>query len=164
VAGLRDVLAWIQFSALGVFMRQSGPWTYGIVNLVHIVGVATLFGSILILDLYLIGLWRRAPLAGLSRTIVPVGKAGFAIAAASGICLLSSNATEYTNNPFFLIKFPAIGVGLLNVWVIGRTSGWRARGERDPSGGQGRLLALLGGMSLLSWLTALSAGRMIGYW
>ena len=164
MAGLREVLAWIEFSALGIFMRQTGPWTYGIVNLVHILGVSTLFGSILLLDLHLIGLWRRAPLAGLSRTIVPVGKAGFAIAAVSGICLLSSNATEYTNNPFFLIKFPAIGVGLLNVWLIGRTAGWRARGERDPSGGEGWLLALLGGMSLLSWLTAISAGRMIGYW
>ena len=164
MAGLRDVLAWIEFSALGVFMRQTGPWTYGIVNLVHILGVATLFGSILILDLHLIGLWRRAPLAGLSRTIVPVGKAGFAIAAASGLCLLSSNATEYTNNPFFLIKFPAIGLGLLNVWLIGRTAGWRARAERDPSAREGRQLAVLGALSLASWLTAISAGRMIGYW
>ena len=72
MAGLRDVLAWIQFSALGVFMRQSGPWTYGIVNLVHILGVATLFGAILLLGLHLIGLWRRAPLGGLARTVVPV--------------------------------------------------------------------------------------------
>jgi hypothetical protein len=164
VAGLRDVLAWIELSALGVFMRQTGPWTYGIVNLVHILGVATLFGSILILDLHLIGFWRRAPLAGLSRTIVPVGKTGFVVAAASGICLLSSNATEYTNNPFFLIKFPAITLGLFNVWLIGRTSGWRALGVRDATPREGRQLAVLGAISLASWLTAISAGRMIGYW
>jgi hypothetical protein len=164
VAGLRDVLAWIELSALGVFMRQTGPWTYGIVNLVHILGVATLFGAILLLDLHLIGLWRRAPLAPLARTIVPVGKAGFAVAALSGIGLLSSNATEYTNNPFFLIKFPAIALGLVNVWLIGRTAGWRARGERDPSPREGRQLAVLGAVSLASWLTAISAGRMIGYW
>ena len=164
MTGLRDVLSWIQFSTLGVFMRQSGPWTYGIVNLVHILGVATLFGAILVLDLHLIGLWRRAPLAALARTIVPLGKTGFVIAAASGLCLLSSNATEYTNNPFFLIKFPAIGLGLINVWLIGRTAAWRALGERDPSPREGRVLALLGTISLLSWLTAISAGRMIGYW
>jgi hypothetical protein len=164
VAGLRDVLAWIELSALGVFMRQTGPWTYGIVNLVHILGVSTLFGSILVLDLHLIGLWRRAPLAGLSQTIVPVGKTGFVVAAASGICLLSSNATEYINNPFFLIKFPAIALGLFNVWLIGRTGGWRARGDRDPSPREGLELAVLGAISLASWLTAISAGRMIGYW
>ena len=164
MAGLRDVLAWIEFSALGVFMRQTGPWTYGIVNLVHILGVATLFGAILILDLHLIGLWRRAPLAGVSRTVVPIGKAGFAVAAVSGVCLLSSNATEYTNNPFFLIKFPAIALGLFNVWLIGRTAGWRARGERDLTGRERRQLGGLGAISLASWLTAISAGRMIGYW
>jgi hypothetical protein len=164
VAGLGELLAWIEFSALGVFMRQTGPWTYGIVNLVHILGVATLFGAILILDLHLIGLWRRAPLAGVSRTVVPIGKAGFAVAAVSGVCLLSSNATEYTNNPFFLIKFPAIALGLCNVWLIGRTAGWRARGERDLSAREGRQLAVLGAVSLASWLTAISAGRMIGYW
>jgi hypothetical protein len=164
VAGLRDVLAWIELSALGVFMRQTGPWTYGIVNLVHILGVSTLFGSILLLDLHLIGLWRRAPLAPLARTIVPVGKVGFAVAAVSGLCLLSSNATEYTNNPFFLIKFPAIALGLFNVWLIGRTGAWRGRGEREPSAGEGRQLAVLGAISLASWLTAISAGRMIGYW
>jgi hypothetical protein len=161
---MRDLLAWIQFSALGVFMRGSGPWTYGIFNLVHILGVATLFGSILLLDLHLIGVWRRGPLGVLARTAVPVGKAGFVVAAASGICLLSSNATEYTDNPFFLIKFPAIAVGLLNVWLIGRAPGWRALAEREPAGGEGRRLAVLGALSLASWLTAISAGRMIGYW
>ena len=145
-------------------MRGSGPWTYGIVNLVHILGVATLFGSILLLDLHLIGVWRRAPLSALARTAVPVGKAGFVVAATSGICLLSSNATEYTDNPFFLIKFPAIAIGLLNVWLIGRTPGWRGLAEREPSAGEGRRLAVLGALSLASWLTAISAGRMIGYW
>lgn len=164
MAGLRELLAWIQLSALGVFMRGSGPWTYGIVNLVHILGVATLFGSILLLDLHLIGVWRRGPLSVLARTAVPVGKAGFVVAAASGICLLSSNATEYTDNLFFLIKFPAIAVGLLNVWLIGRTPGWRRLAEREPSPVEGRRLAILGGLSLASWLTAISAGRMIGYW
>jgi hypothetical protein len=164
VFGLRDVLAWIQLSALGVFMRQSGPWTYGIVNLIHILGVATLFGSILVLDLHLIGLWRRAPLGPLSRAIVPVGKAGFLVATVSGVCLLSSNATEYADNPFFLIKFPAIAVGLFNVWLIERSAGWRGLADRDPSAGEGRRLAVLGALSLASWLTAISAGRMIGYW
>lgn len=164
MAGLPEFLAWIQSSALGLFMRQSGPWTYGIVNLGHILGVSTLFGSILILDLHLLGVWRRAPLAALSRATVPVAQAGFAVAAATGICLLSSNATEYLDNPFFAIKFPAIGLGLLNVWLLSRLPAWQARGERDLTSREHRQLALMGGASLGCWLTAISAGRMIGYW
>ncbi|MBI4887432.1 MAG: DUF2214 domain-containing protein, partial [Acidobacteria bacterium] len=53
---MRDFLAWMQASTLGVSMRESGVWTYAVVNLTHILGVATLFGSILILDLRLLGL------------------------------------------------------------------------------------------------------------
>jgi hypothetical protein len=164
VAGLPEFLAWIEASALGVFMRQSGPWTYALVNLAHILGVSTLFGSVLVLDLRLLGVGRLVPLAPLSRATVPVSKAGFAVAATTGVALLSSNATEYIGNPFFLIKFPAIALGLLNVWVLGRTSAWRARGDRELSVPEQRQLALIGGVSLGCWLTAISAGRMIGYW
>jgi hypothetical protein len=145
-------------------MRQSGPWTYGIVNLVHLLGVATLFGSILVLDLRLIGAWRQTPLATVARVVTPVAQVGFAVAAASGVALLSSNATEYLDNPFFAIKFPAIGLGLVNVWALGRLPAWRARGEREPSTAERRQLAVAGALSLASWLTAVSAGRMIGYW
>jgi len=48
-------------SALGHFMRESGPWTYAIVNLAHILGIAALFGAVLIIDLRLLGVWRRTP-------------------------------------------------------------------------------------------------------
>ena len=164
MAGLSEFLAWIQSSALGVFMRQSGPWTYAIVNLAHILGVSSLFGSILVLDLRLLGVWRLGPLDVLARATIPVSKAGFAVAATTGVALLSSNATEYVGNPFFLIKFPVIGLGLLNVWVLSRTSAWRARGERELLSSEQRQLAVMGGISLGCWLTAVSMGRMIGYW
>lgn len=164
MAGLSEFLAWMQSSALGVFMRQSGPWTYPLVNLGHILGVSTLFGSILVLDLRLVGLWRRVPLAALSRATVPVGQVGFVVAVTTGVGLVCSNAMEYIDNPFFAIKFPAIGLGLINVGVLSRLSGWRARGEREPTPREGRQLALIGGISLACWLTAISAGRMIGYW
>ena len=154
----------MQASAVGVFMRQSGPWTYAIVNLSHILGIATLFGSLVVLDLRLLGAWRRVPLAALSRATVPVSKVGFAIAATTGIGLLCTNATEYVGNPFLAIKFPAIGLGLINVWVLSRLPAWRARGERELSSREHRQLALMGGISLSCWLTAISAGRMIGYW
>lgn len=164
MAGLPELLAWIQASALGAYMRQSGPWTYPLANLGHLLGVAALFGSILVLDLRLIGAWRVIPLDLLARVVVPVARAGFVVAAASGVALLSSNATEYLDNPFFAIKFPAIGLGLVNVWVLGRLPGWRARAERAPSAGERRQLAVAGGVSLACWLSAVSAGRMIGYW
>jgi hypothetical protein len=159
-----DFLAWLEGSALGHAMRGSGVWTYGVVNLAHILGVSSLFGSVLLLDLRLLGLWRRVPIAILAGPTVPVAAAGFALAAASGVCLLATNATEYRGNPFLLIKFPAIALGLLNVVVLNRLPVWRTRRLREPTAHERRQLTIAGGLSLASWLTAVAAGRMIGYW
>ena len=145
-------------------MRESGVWTYAVVNLAHVLGIATLFGSLLVLDLRLIGLWRRVPLAALSSAIVPVVSAGFVLAAATGLGLLATKATEYVGNPFLLIKFPAIALGLVNAVILGRTQAWRAHQARELTPGEQTRLAILGGVSLACWLTAVVSGRMIAYW
>jgi hypothetical protein len=157
-------MAWLQSSALGHAMRESGVWAYGVVNLLHILGVASLFGSIVVLDLRLLGLWRTVPLASITGPTVPVATAGFALAAVSGICLMATNATEYVGNPFLLIKFPAIALGVINVAVLTSLRSWQAIGRRELSAPERRQLAVGGGVSLACWLTAVSAGRMIGYW
>ena len=161
---MRDVLVWIEGTGLGHVMRESGPWTYAAVNTSHILGVAALFGSILVLDLRLLGVSRRLPLAALASTITPIAIVGFVIAVATGSAMLATKATAYAGNPFLLIKFPAIALGLINVAVLSLTPAWRARATRELSGGEQRQLAVIGGISLVSWLTAISAGRMIGYW
>lgn len=159
-----DLLAWLEGSALGHAMRGAGVWTYGLVNLMHIAGVSALFGSLLLLDLRLLGLWRGVSVASIATPAVPVARIGFAIAATSGACLIVTNATEYADNPFLLLKFPAIAMGLLNVAVLERLPAWRARHGRTPTSAESRQLAISGGLSLLCWSVALASGRMIGYW
>ena len=161
---MRDFMTWLQTSAVGHFMRESGPWTYAIVNLSHILGVACLFGAIVILDLRLLGVWRRTPLTALADAAAPVAAVGFALAATSGIGLLATMATEYVGNPFVYIKFPAIAIGLINVLVLSRSPAWKARRTRELSQRENRQLAWMGGTSLACWLTAIGAGRMIAYW
>jgi len=157
-------MAWLEGSALGHAMRSSGVWTYGLVNLTHILGVAALFGAVLVLDLRLLGAWRRVPLAAITQPTMPVAAAGFLVAATSGLCLITTNATEYIGNPFLLVKFPAIAVGLANVVILTRLPAWKARDIREPTVPEQRQLAGFGAVSLISWLVAISAGRLIGYW
>src|SRR6202521_678154 len=153
-------MAWLERSALGHAMRESGVWTYGVVNLVHILGVASLFGAVLVLDLRLLGLWRKVTLPAISEPTVPVAAMGFVIAAVSGVCLLATKATEYVGNPFLYIKFPAIALGLLNVVALHCLPAWKEHKMRELSSREEFKLAVIGGVSLLCWLTAISAGRM----
>ncbi len=157
-------MAWLEGSALGHAMRESGVWTYAVVNLVHILGVASLFGALLVLDLRLLGLWRRVPLSEIARPTVPVTTVGFLVAATSGICLITTNATDYVGNPFLFIKFPAIVLGLVNVAVLNLLPAWKERNLRELSSGDQLRLTTVGGISLACWLTALAAGRLIAYW
>jgi len=161
---LYEFLTWLEGSALGNAMRGMGVWSYGVFNLAHILGVATLFGSILVLDLRLMGLWRGVALRAISTPTVPLAAVGFSIAAVSGICMIATNATEYLGNPFIYIKMPAIVFGIVNVGVIERLPGWRAHSSRNPTAREGRQLAAAGATSLACWLTVIAAGRMIGYW
>lgn len=145
-------------------MRETGGWTYAGVNLAHIIGIAMTFGAVLLLDLRLLGLWRQVPLAPVATIAAPMVRAGFLLAAVSGVALLSANATEYVGNPFLLIKFPAMGLGVANALLLQRTSAWRAIPGRDLTAGEQRQLAWLAAVSLACWTTTVTAGRMIGYW
>ncbi|HWA21210.1 MAG TPA: hypothetical protein VG735_02320 [Caulobacterales bacterium] len=158
------VFVWLHGSPLGEAMRSSGVWTYGVVNLIHILGVASLFGAMLILDLRLLGAWKTISIAQLSAVTTPIAVTGFCVAAAAGICMISTNATDYAGNPFLLIKFPAIALALANAAIASRQTAWRQRHTRAFSPSEERTFAWLGGISLACWLTAIAAGRMIGYW
>jgi hypothetical protein len=161
---MAHAFAWLEHSPLGEFTRSLGVWSYGVINLVHILGIILLFGSILILDLRLLGAWRRIPLAELSRPTTTMAMIGFVLAVCSGIPMLSVKTTDYIGNPFLLIKFPVIALAVANVWLVHRSPAWQAHFTRDLVPAERRRLAQGAGLSLTFWLTAITSGRMIGYW
>jgi hypothetical protein len=158
------VLFWLERSALGEFMRTSSLWVYPVINLLHIFGIAALFGGAAIIDLRLLGLWRRTSLAAVSEATVPFSAAGFALAAVTGVALLATKSTEYIGNPYLLVKFSAIFVGVTNVALLNLSPAWKARRERELESDERRRLAVFGGVSLAAWVTAVAAGRLIAYW
>ena len=157
-------LTWIEASVLGLAIRAAGPTAYAFINLAHIFGIAALFGAVLLLDLRLLGLFRQLRIAPLSGATVPVATSGFVLAATTGVCLLATNGAEYIGNGYLLLKFPAIALGVLNVALLNLSPAWRDRYRRELTPGEMRQLAVHGGVSLVAWVTAIAAGRLIAYW
>jgi hypothetical protein len=52
----------------------------------------------------------------------------------------------------------------LNVVLLNFLPAWKERKIRNLTSREQSQLAVAGGVSLLCWLTAITAGRMIGYW
>jgi hypothetical protein len=138
---------------------RTGAWTYAVVNLAHVLGVALLFGAIAVLDLRLLGLWRELPPAALARACVGVAATGAALALLTGPALLSAQASEYADNPLFWAKLGLVAAGLLNVVLLRRAAGWRTLAD-----GVTTRVRLGAAASLGLWLAAISAGRLIAYW
>jgi hypothetical protein len=161
---MEALLTALEGSSLGDVLRGSGVRTYGFVNLGHVFGISLLIGSIVLLDLRLLGAWRQAPLTAITRPTVRLAGVGLVIAVITGICMLMFNGSDYVGNPYLLYKLGAIALGLVNVAVMTRLPAWRAKEQRTLSAGEARQLAIGGGISLVSWLAALFSGRMIAYW
>lgn len=159
------ILVWLEDSALGEGLRASGVWTYAWINLAHILGISTLFGAVLILDLRLLGAWRAIPAAAIARPTVLLAACGFGLAICSGAMMITVNATGYIGNPFLYAKLPLIALAFANVLVTARLSGWRRlRAGEECSRRELAVLRTAAAASLLLWLSVIFCGRMIGYW
>lgn len=157
-----ESLAALEATALARALRDS-VWVYPLVNAGHLLGVALLVGSIIPLDLRLLWAWRSVPLEPLWRVLTRTAAAGLALAIVFGSLLFITRATEYAASPFFLAKMGVVGLATANalalrVLVPDELSRTQAATEK-PS----RRIRLAGGISLAAWLTALTLGRLVGY-
>lgn len=152
---LVDVLTALHDSGLAAALRH-GRWSYAAVNTGHILGIALLFGSIVPLDLRLLGLWGSVPLDSLARILVPVSVAGTVLVLATGFLLFSVQPVKYVQTGLFQVKMVIVLGGLANALLVRRL-----RMARDHSdAGRCRVAALL---SIGFWLSAIVCGRMLGY-
>jgi hypothetical protein len=149
----------LQESALGHAMRSS-PALYPAVEILHIFGFVVLVGSILALDLRLLGLGRAIPIAPMAQLLLPMSRFGFLLAISMGFLLFSADASHVVRNPAFQAKLLLIAAALVNV-VIAHLGPWRRVALwHDEASGGAKVMALA---SLMLWLGAISAGRLIAY-
>jgi hypothetical protein len=158
---LADVLNALQDAALVGALRRS-HWVYPLVNAGHIVGLALLFGSIVPLDLRLLGAWQRVPLGVMARTLLPVAISGLLLAVATGALLFSVSAVKYAGLTLFQTKLLLILGATANALLLHGTAAWGAHQQHGLAGTTPRL-QVAGALSLGLWLSTIVAGRMLGY-
>ena len=137
------------------WLRQSAT-AYLFVNAAHILGIGLLLGSILPLDLRLLGFFRRFPIDVIRSFLARVAATGLGLAIATGLWLFSVKPAEYLANDAFRWKLALLAMALANVAF----QHWRTSARPLALTPATRIRAAL---SLCLWVSALVAGRWIGF-
>lgn len=154
-------IALIEGTAFAVAMRES-LWLYPIVEIVHLAGIALLFGSIAVLDLRLLGLARDLPLRRLAAHVLPWTAAAFLLIVPSGLAMFAAHASEFIASPLFALKMLLIFAAGINAAVF-HAGAMRGAADWDVGRVPPRAARLAGALSLLLWLAVIACGRLLAY-
>jgi hypothetical protein len=129
-------------------------FAYPLLEVLHIVGIAALLGSLLLFELRVWGLGSALPIVALARLALPLSLGGFALAATSGALMFASQSAELIANRAFVVKMGLLLLAGLNAAFF------------HARGGTARLDSLARAQTLLSlglWLAVIFCGRWIAY-
>ena len=94
----------------GIPWLASHPWAYPALEVLHIVGIALLLGSLVLVELRVWGAGAELSLRALARLALPVSVAGFGLVVMSGLLMFAANPNDMLANRAFLIKLGLVSV------------------------------------------------------
>jgi len=143
-------------------MRDS-LWVFDITETVHTLGIVLVAGTIMLVDLRLLGMGlRREPVSHVVSRIVPWTLSGFALMFLTGGWLFSAEASKLYHSPAFRIKMVLLCLAGLNALIFHLTV-YRQAAVWDDMPVAPIRARLAGLLSLLLWIGIIAAGRSIAY-
>jgi hypothetical protein len=159
---LLSIVQSIQDSGIAEWMRTSVK-AMPIVESIHVLAAATVFGTIFIVDLRLLGLPNtRRPFTRVSDEMLRLTWAAFGVAVVTGALMFAANANTYFENTAFRLKMLALLGAGMNMAIFQRMTfrtvgAWNTDALPPPAG------RVAGVLSILVWLSVIFFARWIGF-
>ena len=154
-------VAELESAPIAVAMRQE-LWLYPLVEIAHIMGFVVLVGSIVVLDLRLLGISRGISARQLSHHVLPWTFGALLVIVPSGVLMFMAHATDLVSNPAFQLKLCLLLLAGTNAaaYHIGT-----ARGSElwDRDANPPARVKLHAGVSLAIWAGVITCGRLLAY-
>ena len=155
-------LHWLETTRVAIGIRDSLVF-FPLLESVHVLGLSLVVGTIVVIDLRLLGLAStQRSFQRMASEIMKWTWGAFALTALAGALMFITNAQVYFHNFYFRMKLALLVLAAINV-VVFQVTAYRTlpRWDRSPSAPAiGRAVAVI---SLLVWVGAIFAGRMIGF-
>jgi hypothetical protein len=152
---LLPVFQWLQSTFIGQTIRHSAA-LIALLEIVHLIGLALLIGTILMVDLSLLGFGiGRQPVSRIARELNFFTVMGLTIMLVSGPLILTSEAVRCYKTPAFWVKMALLAVAIVFHFSIHRRVTLADPPVPEPSA---RIVASL---SLALWFGVALAGKGI---
>lgn len=159
---LIDFARWLNGTACSRYLRES-DYPFGIIESFHILALGLSVGIVVWLDLRLMGLvMRRHRVSDVVGQLEPIAKWGFAIMILSGSLLLLAEPLKCYTALSFRLKFVMLILAALNVLFFHRKV-YRNVTDWDITPSTPWSAKVVGGLSILLWLSIIIAGRWTAY-
>jgi hypothetical protein len=159
---LVDLWPWLESLPIAAAIGES--WWFPLLESIHVLTATFLVGSILMVDLRLLGLAATSySVSRVVRETVPWTYSASVISVITGIGLFIPRASHYVDNRAFQIKLVLLVLAGLNMAVFHLATS-RGMAHRDAAVATTTTGArFAGASSLLLWVGVLLAGRWIGH-
>jgi hypothetical protein len=159
---LQALLKSLEMSGLASAIRNSLYW-FPLLESVHVMALAVLFGTIAVVDLRILGLASRGrSFHQVASDAIKWTWIGFVVVAITGALMFITNARVYADNGFFRAKLILLALAGMNMCYFEFTAGRQShRWDAEPSGPLGAKVAAT--LSLLLWISVIAMGRAVGF-
>jgi hypothetical protein len=155
---LHPLFDWYGHTALGEKMASSSA-LIATAQIVHLIGLTLLIGTVMMVDLSLLGFgMRRHPVARVAGELAPWTAAGLAILLVTGLLNLSSEAQRCYDSSFFWIKMGLFIAALVFYFTVHRRVAFA-----EPPVSTGKA-GMVGCISLALWFGTALAAKFIGFY
>ena len=162
VYNMLSICQWIYQTPLSIAIRES-IWVYPILNVLHCVGILLVAGTIVVVDLRLLGFgMRRLAVSSVVGQVLPWTLCGFAFMFVTGSLLAWSEPVRLYRSLFFPWKLLFLAHGGLNALLF-HCGVYRGVGAWDSASLTPARARLGRCVSILCWICVIAAGRAVGY-
>ena len=155
------VFEWLESTALAIWVGES-LWGYPIMLGSHAIGLAVVVGIFVMLDLRMLRVIRGVSFNAFL-SLFRLAWIGLIVNAISGSALFTSQATTFIESAPFLIKISAVISGVIIGIFIQRRLRSRAADWDNADTNIEPSATALAALSLVCWIGAIFAGRLIAY-
>jgi uncharacterized membrane protein YgdD (TMEM256/DUF423 family) len=160
---VKQFALWLSTTSPSVFIQEHNTWAIPTIQSIHIVGIALVMGSVLMIDLRILGwAWADQTLRETTRRFAPWLTGALWLMLVTGILMVVGEPVRELVTFSFWLKMCLVAIGALVVTIFQRTLR-RHEQQWERTLVHKRSIKALAIVTFLVWACIIVLGRLIAY-